>query len=63
MQAVIKEKDKLVRKLEDKLLYNGREIDGASGTEYIRDMKMQAAKRTSTGGVSFEKIGNESSNN
>ncbi len=62
IRPIVREKNNLARKFEDAFIYNGREVDDVSGSEYMGNMRRQAAKRTSTGGVSFEELSKQNSN-
>ena len=62
IRPIVREKNNLARKFEDAFIYNGRKVDDVSGSEYMGNMRRQAAKRTSTGGVSFEELSKQNSN-
>lgn len=62
IRPIVREKNNLARKFEDAFIYNGREVDDVSGSEYMGNMRKQVAKRTSTGGVSFEELSKQNSN-
>lgn len=62
MRPIVTGKNNLARKFEDAFIYNGRKVDDVSGSEYMGNMRRQAAKRTSTGGVSFEELSKQNSN-